>query len=88
VRSQTVGSLIPKRYFSDIKIILDFVPNHTSDQHEWFHKSANREKGYEDFYIWADGKIDEKGQRQPPNNWVIRKSFFISLINFNSFCCL
>ncbi|XP_060666023.1 maltase 2 isoform X3 [Drosophila nasuta] len=52
-----------------IKIVLDFVPNHSSDQHEWFKKSVAKEPGYEDFYIWSDGKLDEDGQRQPPNNW-------------------
>ncbi|XP_055915885.1 maltase 2-like isoform X2 [Eupeodes corollae] len=53
----------------DIKLILDFVPNHSSDQCEWFLKSAAREPGYEDFYVWADGRHDEDGERQPPNNW-------------------
>lgn len=53
-----------------IKIILDFVPNHSSDQCEWFKKSSAREEGYEDFYIWADGKINEDGEMDPPNNWV------------------
>ncbi|XP_064535198.1 maltase 2 isoform X2 [Drosophila montana] len=52
-----------------IKIILDFVPNHTSDQHEWFIKSAARDPLYDNFYIWADGKLDNQGVRQPPNNW-------------------
>ncbi|XP_062132335.1 maltase 2-like isoform X2 [Drosophila sulfurigaster albostrigata] len=52
-----------------IKIVLDFVPNHSSDQHEWFKKSVAKEPGYEDFYIWSDGKLDEDGKRQPPNNW-------------------
>lgn len=54
----------------DIKIVLDFVPNHTSDQHEWFRKSAVRESGYEDFYVWADGKETIDGDRLPPNNWI------------------
>ncbi|XP_065356848.1 maltase 2-like isoform X4 [Calliphora vicina] len=52
-----------------IKIVLDFVPNHSSDQCEWFKKSAAREEGYEDFYIWADGKINANGEQEPPNNW-------------------
>lgn len=54
----------------DIKIILDFVPNHSSDQCEWFQKSVAREKGFEDFYIWKDGKTNEEGELEPPNNWV------------------
>ncbi|XP_058984695.1 maltase 2 isoform X2 [Musca domestica] len=53
----------------NIKIILDFVPNHSSDQCEWFIKSAAREEGYEDFYVWADGHINEDGEMEPPNNW-------------------
>ncbi|XP_030556538.1 maltase 2 isoform X2 [Drosophila novamexicana] len=52
-----------------IKIILDFVPNHTSDKHEWFIKSAARDPLYDKFYVWADGKLDNQGVRQPPNNW-------------------
>ena len=56
--------------FADMKIIMDFIPNHTSDVHPWFLKSkesANNE--FSDFYIWSDGKIEE-GKRVPPNNWV------------------
>lgn len=54
----------------DIRVMVDFVPNHTSDQHEWFQKSRRREEGYEDWYIWHSGHIDEKGERHPPNNWA------------------
>lgn len=53
-----------------IKIILDFVPNHSSDQCDWFKKSVAKEEGFEDFYIWSDGKINEDGEHEPPNNWV------------------
>lgn len=53
-----------------IKIILDLVPNHTSDQCEWFQRSINREYGYEDYYIWHDGVVDVDGVPQPPNNWI------------------
>uniref|UniRef100_A0A1L8EBI2 alpha-glucosidase n=1 Tax=Haematobia irritans TaxID=7368 RepID=A0A1L8EBI2_HAEIR len=53
-----------------IKIIMDFVPNHSSDECEWFQKSVNREKGYEDYYVWSDGYVDELGQRHPPSNWL------------------
>lgn len=54
-----------------IRLILDFVPNHSSDQHEWFKKSERREKGYENFYIWHPGKVNNStGKRSPPNNWL------------------
>lgn len=55
-----------------VKILLDFVPNHSSDQCEWFKKSVKREKGFEDFYVWHDGKFDEynPNRKLPPSNWV------------------
>ncbi|XP_050421275.1 maltase 2-like [Adelges cooleyi] len=52
-----------------VKLILDFVPNHSSDEHEWFKMSVENIAPYSDFYIWKDGKTDEKGNRIPPNNW-------------------
>jgi alpha-glucosidase len=51
----------------NIRIILDFVVNHTSDQHKWFLDSkSSRTSAKRDWYIWRDGK----GPGQPPNNWV------------------
>ncbi|CAG2068556.1 unnamed protein product, partial [Timema podura] len=53
-----------------LKLILDFVPDYSSDQHEWFQKSVKRIDPYTDYYIWHDGKVDnETGQRSAPNNW-------------------
>jgi len=50
-----------------LKLILDFVPNHTSNQHPWFLKSrANLDNPKRDGYIWKDSKPDG----DPPNNWV------------------
>ncbi|CAD7012852.1 unnamed protein product [Ceratitis capitata] len=63
-------ALIAKAHELDLKIILDFVPNHSSDECEWFQKSVLREDGYDDFYIWEDGKVDPvTGERKPPSNW-------------------
>ncbi|XP_063700850.1 maltase 2-like isoform X2 [Culicoides brevitarsis] len=63
--------MMDKAKLLDIKVILDFVPNHTSDQHEWFKRSVDRETIYEDYYIWHDGIPNPKGgQPLPPNNWV------------------
>jgi len=50
-----------------IRIVLDFVANHTSDKHKWFVDSrSSRTSAYRDWYIWRDGK----GLGLPPNNWV------------------
>jgi alpha-glucosidase len=50
-----------------IRIILDFVVNHTSDQHNWFIDSrSSRHSRKRDWYIWRDGK----GPGEPPNNWT------------------
>ncbi len=49
----------------DMKIIMDLVVNHTSDEHEWFQKSRQRIAPYTDYYIWRPGKPDGK----LPNNW-------------------
>jgi len=50
-----------------IHIILDFVVNHSSDQHPWFLDSkSSRTSAHRDWYIWRDGK----GPGEPPNNWV------------------
>src|SRR5256885_16152958 len=51
----------------DIRIIMDFVMNHTSDQHAWFKESkSSKDNPKRDWYIWRDGK----GPDQPPNNWL------------------
>jgi alpha-glucosidase len=50
-----------------IRIILDLVVNHTSDQHKWFIDSrSSRTSEHRDWYIWRDGK----GPGLPPNNWL------------------
>ncbi|XP_049306797.1 maltase A2 isoform X4 [Bactrocera dorsalis] len=63
-------ALLAKAHELDLKLVLDFVPNHSSDECEWFQKSIRREDGYDDWYVWDDGKIDpETGARSPPSNW-------------------
>lgn len=47
------------------------MPNHTSDEHEWFIKSEARDPEFEDYYIWHNGRENpEGGPNLPPNNWV------------------
>lgn len=48
-----------------MKVIMDLVVNHTSDQHEWFQKSRRRIEPYTDYYIWRPAKPNGK----LPNNW-------------------
>ena len=60
----TLASEAKKR---GIHIILDFVVNHTSDQHKWFLDSkSSKTSEHRDWYIWRDGK----GPAEPPNNWT------------------
>ena len=51
----------------NIRIILDFVMNHTSDKHAWFIDSkSSKNSAHRDWYVWRDGK----GAGKPPNNWT------------------
>jgi alpha-glucosidase len=54
-----------------IRILMDFVINHTSDQHPWFKESrSSRDNPKRDWYIWRDGKGETPtSQGEPPNNW-------------------
>lgn len=55
-----VKVLFNEAHKRDIKVIIDLVMNHTSDEHEWFKKSMMNIKPYDDYYIWKD----------KPNNWA------------------
>ena len=60
---EDLKELITKAKEKDIKIILDLVINHTSDEHAWFQEAiAHPESKYHDYYIFKEGT-------QPPNNW-------------------
>ncbi len=56
----------------DIKVIMDLVVNHTSDEHYWFKESLKGEDNpYHDYYFWRKGRGgDSKGGKNPPNNWL------------------
>ncbi len=50
-----------------LKLILDLIPNHTSDQHPWFQESrSSRDNPRRDWYLWKDARPDGG----PPNNWL------------------
>ena len=62
-------ALIADAHQHGLKVILDFVPNHTSDQHEWFVESrSSKSSAKRNWYIWRDPAADGG----PPNNWLSR----------------
>ena len=64
---QTCDALIEQAHRRDLKVIMDFVPNHTSNEHPWFRESrSSRQNPKRDWYVWADPKPDGS----PPNNWL------------------
>lgn len=63
----TFSRLLEEAHRRNIKVIVDYVPNHTSSQHPWFQESRHsRDNPRRDWYIWRDGKPDGS----PPNNWL------------------
>ncbi|TXM99100.1 DUF3459 domain-containing protein [Methylobacterium sp. WL64] len=62
---QTFDRLIAEAHGRRLKVILDYVPNHTSDRHSWFQDSrASTDNPKRDWYVWRDGR--DEG---PPNDW-------------------
>jgi alpha-glucosidase len=61
--------LLHELHAREIRLLLDFVPNHTSDAHPWFAESrSSRDNAKHDWYLWADARADGG----PPNNWLSR----------------
>ena len=59
--------LIEDAHDRGLRVVMDFVPNHSSDQHPWFVESrSSRSNHKRDWYIWRDAKPDGS----PPNNWI------------------
>lgn len=57
--------LLTLAHQKNIKVVMDLVANHTSDEHSWFVESRkSKDNPYRDYYIWKDGKDDAE-----PNNW-------------------
>src|SRR3954471_5980167 len=60
-------ALLVRAHAVGLRVILDYVPNHTSDQHRWFLESrSSRENAKRDWYIWRDPKHNGS----PPTNWL------------------
>ncbi|KAI4499815.1 hypothetical protein M0802_005071 [Mischocyttarus mexicanus] len=53
-----------------MKLIVDFVPNHTSDKHKWFEWSIQKIEPYTNFYVWRKGRTLHNGTITYPNNWI------------------
>ncbi len=63
----TFDRLVAEAHRRGVKIIIDYVPNHSSDQHPWFIQSrSSRDNPKRDWYTWRDPKPDGS----PPNNWL------------------
>ncbi len=64
-----MDALIATAHGLGLRVLLDFVPNHTSSQHPWFLESrASRDNPKRDWYVWRDARPDGS----PPNNWLSR----------------
>ena len=60
-------AVVARAHALNLKIVIDQVWSHTSDQHSWFQESAaSRDNAKADWYVWADAKDDGT----PPNNWL------------------
>jgi alpha-glucosidase len=59
--------LVAEAHARGIRVVVDLVPNHTSDRHPWFLESrSSRDNPKRDWYVWADSRPDGS----PPNNWM------------------
>jgi len=64
---QDFDALLGALHDHDIKLIMDFVPNHTSDKHQWFLNCVEQNiSEYCDYYVWREGNSNGG----PPNNWL------------------
>ncbi|KAH6673022.1 alpha-glucosidase [Halenospora varia] len=71
---EDIEKLVEACHSRDMRLILDLVVNHTSDEHEWFKESrSSKDNLKRDWYIWKPARHAEDGTRIPPNNW---RSFF------------
>jgi len=63
---EVARELIDQAHRHDLRVIVDYVVNHTSDQHPWFLESrSSQDNPKRDWYVWRDGR-----NGNPPNNWV------------------
>lgn len=67
---QDFKELVAAAKEAGIKLLMDFVPNHSSNESKWFMESrSSKTNSKRDWYIWHPG-VDVNGTKQPPNNWA------------------
>ncbi|MDY0317012.1 MAG: alpha-glucosidase [Candidatus Izemoplasmatales bacterium] len=70
----TFKALIEKTRELDMKVLIDLVLNHTSDEHEWFKIACDKNhplyEKYHDYFIWHPGKVTSDGKKELPTRWV------------------
>ena len=70
---EVFDELIAQAHRRDLKVVVDYIPNHSSDQHPWFLESrSSRDNPKRDWYIWVDPKPEggDAAQHRLPNNWL------------------
>ena len=66
----TFREVLDQAHGMGLKVFMDLVVNHTSDEHPWFQESKKAHTNpYHDYYIWRHGRVS-RGKRYPPNNWT------------------
>lgn len=71
---EDIKAVIQKAHKLGIKVIMDLVLNHTSDEHQWFLESRkSKDNKYRNYYIWRPGRTSKDGKEVEPTNWA---SFF------------
>lgn len=64
-------SLLAEAKKQGLRILMDFVPNHSSNESKWFNESrSSKTNPKRDWYIWHPGNVLANGSRSPPNNWA------------------
>ena len=66
----TFREVLDKAHGMGLRVFMDLVVNHTSDEHPWFQESRKAHTNpYHDYYIWRHGRVS-RGKHYPPNNWT------------------
>lgn len=66
----TFREVLDRAHEMGLRVFMDLVINHTSDEHPWFQESRRAHNNpYHDYYIWRHGRVS-RGKRYPPNNWT------------------